>query len=153
MATLTELGQFLMDGYPSLVGIVSRLSVILKPKLMDTDLTTINQSSETSANHTFGRVDDHHQAEWNQSSVDPSLTTLNISSLSGLTTHEYLLYALPDKDRRNDGRLRDKFLKRYQHLEHGAGTLQDSTLTPTGSMSWFGVATSQTSPELAVTAS
>ena len=86
---------------------------------MDTDLTTINQSSETSANHTFGRVDDHHQAEWNQSSVDPSLTTLNISSLSGLTTHEYLLYALPDKDRRNDGRLRDKFLKRYQHLEHG----------------------------------
>ncbi len=64
-------------------------------------------------------IQPHHLTEWNQSSVDPDLTTLNLISLSGLTTHDYLLYALPNKDRRNDGRLRDKFLKRYQHLEHG----------------------------------
>ena len=61
----------------------------------------------------------HHLTEWRESSVDDKLTTLNLTSLSGLTTHDYLLYALPDKDRRNDGRLRDKLLQRYQHLEHG----------------------------------
>ena len=86
---------------------------------MDTDRTQIDNSSQNLTSYTFGQVDDHHLAEWNKSSVDPDLTTLNIASLSGLTTHDYLLYALPDKDRRNDGRLRDKILKRYQHLEHG----------------------------------
>ena len=86
---------------------------------MDTDLTTTNPNPRTSLNHEFNRVKPHHLAEWRSSSVDPQLTTLNVTSLSGLTTHDYLLYALPDKDRRNDGRLRDKLLKRYQHLEHG----------------------------------
>jgi hypothetical protein len=61
----------------------------------------------------------HHLTEWRESSVDAQLTELNITSPSGLTTYDYLLYALPDKDRRNDGRLRDKLLQRYQHLEHG----------------------------------
>ena len=70
-------------------------------------------------NNSSNSIQPHHFTEWRDSSVDRHLTTLNISSLSGLTTHDYLLYALPDKDRRNDGRLRDKFLKRYQHLEHG----------------------------------
>ena len=69
--------------------------------------------------HQNSQIQPHHLAEWNQSSVDPDLTTLNVTSLSGLTPYEYLLYALPDFDRRNDGRLRDKLLKRYRHLEHG----------------------------------
>ena len=86
---------------------------------MDTDQKTTNNSSETFANHTSKRVDDHHQTEWQSSSVDDKLTELNLISLSGLTTYDYLLYSLPDKDRRNDGRLRDKLLKRYRHLEHG----------------------------------
>ncbi|MBE9044529.1 DUF3854 domain-containing protein [Pleurocapsales cyanobacterium LEGE 10410] len=86
---------------------------------MDTDHTATSNSFQNSISHTFERVDDHHQAEWNQSSVDDKLTELNLTSLSGLTTHDYLLYSLPDKDRRNDGRLRDKILKRYRHLEHG----------------------------------
>jgi hypothetical protein len=64
-------------------------------------------------------IQPHHLTEWSDSSVDEKLTTLNITSLSGLTTYDYLLYALPDQDRRNDGRLRDKLLQRYQHLEHG----------------------------------
>ena len=64
-------------------------------------------------------IQPRHLTEWQSSSVDNKLTTLNLSSLSGLTTYDHLLYSLPDKDRRNDGRLRDKFLKRYQHLEHG----------------------------------
>ena len=64
-------------------------------------------------------IQPHHLTEWNQSSVDDKLTELNLTSLSGLTVYDHLLYSLPDKDRRNDGRLRDKFLQRYQHLEHG----------------------------------
>ncbi len=86
---------------------------------MDTDRTLTTYNSEPSANHTFEQVNPNHLTEWSESSVDKQLTTLNITSLSGLTTHDYLLYALPNKDRRNDGRLRDKLLKRYQHLEHG----------------------------------
>ena len=86
---------------------------------MDTDRTKTNNNFQSSTYEAFRRVQPHHLDEWNQSSVDPKLTTLNVTSLSGLTTYDYLLYALPDKDRRNDGRLRDKFLKRYQHLEHG----------------------------------
>ncbi len=69
--------------------------------------------------HQDSQIQPHHLAEWRDSSIDHKLTTLNLTSLSGLTTYDYLLYALPNKDRRNDGRLRDKLLQRYQHLEHG----------------------------------
>ncbi len=107
-----------MDTRPSAI-IVPRLSVILNPKIMDTDRTQLNQNSQTSSNHILDSVQPHHLTEWRDSSVDQKLTTLNITSLSGLTTHDHLLYALPLSARRNDGRLRDKILKRYQHLEHG----------------------------------
>ena len=70
-------------------------------------------------NNSSNSVQPDHLTEWQSSSVDQKLTELNLTSLSGLTTYDYLLYSLPNKDRRNDGRLRDKFLKRYQHLEHG----------------------------------
>ena len=69
--------------------------------------------------HQDSQIQSHHSTEWRNSSVDDRLTNLNLTSLSGFTTYDYLLYALPDKDRRNDGRLRDKLLKRYSHLEHG----------------------------------
>ena len=61
----------------------------------------------------------HHLTEWLESSVDEQLTTLNLISLSGFTTYDYLLYGLPDDERRNDGRLRDKWLNRYAPLEDG----------------------------------
>lgn len=86
---------------------------------MDTDRTTTNNNFQSSTYKAFKQVQPRHLTEWNQSSVDDKLTELNLTSLSGLTTYDHLLYALPDKDRRNDGRLRDKFLQRYQHLEHG----------------------------------
>ncbi len=70
-------------------------------------------------NNSSNSIQPHHLTEWSNSSVDQKLTTLNITSLSGLTSYDYLLYALPSSYRRNDGRLRDKILKRYQHLEHG----------------------------------
>jgi hypothetical protein len=78
------------------------------------------QRALNDADHDFPTsIHSHHLTEWRESSVDDKLTELNITSLSGLNTYDYLLYALPDKDRRNDGRLRDRLLQRYQHLEHG----------------------------------
>ncbi|MHC5779832.1 DUF3854 domain-containing protein [Nostoc sp.] len=63
----------------------------------------------------------NHWHEWVvNSAVDPKLTALNVHSLSGSEVYEYLLYALPQTARRNDGRLRDGYLKRYAHVESGA---------------------------------
>ena len=61
----------------------------------------------------------HHFQEWLKSSVDEKLIALNLLSLSGDEIYDYLLYALPDNERRNDGRLRDKWLHRYVPLEAG----------------------------------
>jgi hypothetical protein len=58
-------------------------------------------------------------AEWINSTVSPDLIKLNVKSLKGYEPYDYLLYALPDSDRRNDGRIRDKWLRRYAHTEHG----------------------------------
>jgi hypothetical protein len=58
--------------------------------------------------------------EWIKgSAVDPELTSVNVVSLSGFEPYDHLLYALPDSERRNDGRIRDKWLKRYAHCENG----------------------------------
>jgi hypothetical protein len=86
---------------------------------MDTDRTKLSQTPQTSSEHQFSTVFPHHLKEWLKSCVDEKLTTLNLISLSGFTTYEYLLYGLPDSERRNDGRLRDKWLHRYAHLESG----------------------------------
>jgi Domain of unknown function (DUF3854)/Origin of replication binding protein len=60
-----------------------------------------------------------HWNEWLASAIDPALTALNIRSLSGTVVYEYLLYALSQTARRNDGRLRDGYLKRYAHTTEG----------------------------------
>ncbi len=44
---------------------------------------------------------------------------MNVRSLSGNEIYEYLLYALPQTARRNDGRLRDSYLKQYSHATLG----------------------------------
>ncbi|MBD2452331.1 DUF3854 domain-containing protein [Nostoc sp. FACHB-152] len=60
----------------------------------------------------------HHLQEWLDSGVDEELIALNVRSLTSTTPYEYLLYS--DKiSRRNDGRLRDRDLKKYQHIELG----------------------------------
>ncbi|MEA5420660.1 plasmid replication protein, CyRepA1 family [Spirulina sp. CCNP1310] len=60
----------------------------------------------------------NHLQEWAASGVDAELTGLNVRPLAGSSSYDYLLYAetLP---RRNDGRLRDRILSRYQHIEEG----------------------------------
>ncbi|MHC5862141.1 plasmid replication protein, CyRepA1 family [Nostoc sp.] len=59
-----------------------------------------------------------HLQEWRGSGVDEEIIALNVRSLSGTTPYEYLLYS-PKISRRNDGRLRDRDLKKYQHIELG----------------------------------
>ncbi|MBX9258298.1 DUF3854 domain-containing protein [Desmonostoc muscorum CCALA 125] len=59
-----------------------------------------------------------HQQEWLNSCVDEEIIALNVKSLYGTLPYEYLLYS-PKISRRNDGRLRDRDLKKYQHIELG----------------------------------
>ncbi len=62
-----------------------------------------------------------HCQEWVKgSAVDPTLTTLNVRSLTGDEVYELLLYALPKTARRNDLRLRNGYLRRYDHTTKGA---------------------------------
>ena len=61
-----------------------------------------------------------HLQEWVNSGVDEEIFHLNVQSLSGTLPYEYLLYS-PKISRRNDGRLRDRDLNKYQHIELGAG--------------------------------
>ncbi|MBD2492351.1 plasmid replication protein, CyRepA1 family [Aulosira sp. FACHB-615] len=63
-------------------------------------------------------LESHHLQEWLDSGVDEELIALNVRSLVGRTPYEYLLYS-PKISRRNDGRLRDRDLKKYQHIELG----------------------------------
>ncbi|MHC5772071.1 MAG: plasmid replication protein, CyRepA1 family, partial [Nostoc sp.] len=63
-------------------------------------------------------LESNHLTEWLNSGVDEELIALNMQSLSGTLPYDYLLYS-PKISRRNDGRLRDRDLKKYQHIEHG----------------------------------
>ncbi|MGF1478451.1 MAG: plasmid replication protein, CyRepA1 family [Cyanophyceae cyanobacterium] len=59
-----------------------------------------------------------HLAEWEKSCVDDQLTRLNVTPLQGSQPLDYLLYS-DDLPRRNDGRVRESLLKRYEHTEQG----------------------------------
>ncbi|MBE9044706.1 DUF3854 domain-containing protein [Pleurocapsales cyanobacterium LEGE 10410] len=61
----------------------------------------------------------HHLTEWRESSVDDQLTALNLLSLQGTEPKNHLFSFLPNSERRNDGRVRDKWLHRYAHTEAG----------------------------------
>ena len=60
-----------------------------------------------------------HLTEWRESSVDDQLTALNLLSLKGTEPQNHLFCFLPNSERRNDGRVRDKWLHRYAHSEAG----------------------------------
>jgi len=64
-------------------------------------------------------IETNHLDEWLNSGVDKEIIFLNVLSLSGYNPHDYLLYGLEDTERRNDGRLKDKWLKFYRHVERG----------------------------------
>lgn len=72
------------------------------------------------ANHNFSNsIQPRHLTEWRESSVDDQLTALNLLSLSGTQAQNHLFSFLPNSERRNDGRVRDKWLHRYAHTEAG----------------------------------
>ncbi|BBA79429.1 hypothetical protein RGRSB_0911 [cyanobacterium endosymbiont of Rhopalodia gibberula] len=60
----------------------------------------------------------NHRQEWQNSGVDEQLINLNVTALEGTSPLEYLFYsdALP---RRNDGRVNNSILRRYEHTEQG----------------------------------
>ncbi|MDJ0511197.1 MAG: DUF3854 domain-containing protein [Crocosphaera sp.] len=60
----------------------------------------------------------NYQQEWLNSCVDERLIELNVKPLEGTAPSEYLLYS-DELSRRNDGRLSNSILKRYQHTEQG----------------------------------
>lgn len=60
-----------------------------------------------------------HLRELQESAINDEIIRLNFKSLSRQTSYEFLLYPLERAERRNDGRLRDKWLKRYSHLDYG----------------------------------
>ncbi|HBB34462.1 MAG TPA: bifunctional DNA primase/helicase [Cyanobacteria bacterium UBA8803] len=60
----------------------------------------------------------NHLQEWLHSCVDEDLVRLNVIPLKGQSPYQYLLYS-EDISRRNDGRVSDRILKRYQHVEQG----------------------------------
>ena len=67
----------------------------------------------------YHQVTSQHLAEWLASAVDIELIKLNVVSLQGNAPYEYLLYGLERKDRRNDGRLNNKWANQYAHLFDG----------------------------------
>ena len=64
-------------------------------------------------------IEPAHLQEWLLSGVDPDIIRLNVESLEGDEAICNLIYALPQTERRNDGRLREKYLKRYAHTRLG----------------------------------
>ncbi len=60
----------------------------------------------------------NHQEEWLNSCVDEQLIELNVTTLEGISPSEHLLYS-DELPRRNDGRLSNHILKRYEHTEQG----------------------------------
>ncbi len=86
---------------------------------MDTDTARRNTLAQHPVDQGLEQLVDHHFTEWQNSSVDELLITGNVISLSGSLPFEYLLYGLPNTERRNDGRLRDTWLNRYAPLEEG----------------------------------
>ncbi|KOP26532.1 hypothetical protein AMR41_09950, partial [Hapalosiphon sp. MRB220] len=74
----------------------------------------------TSENNVFHPLIQKHWQEWVVgSAVDNQLAQLNVRSVIGQEVYEYLLYALDQTARRNDGRLRDYYLRKYAHIEFG----------------------------------
>ena len=71
------------------------------------------------ADNNFNSIHSHHLTEWRSSSVDDQLTALNVFSLFGTEPKNHLFCFLPNSERRNDGRVRDKWLHRYAHTEAG----------------------------------
>ncbi|WP_107670135.1 phage/plasmid primase, P4 family [Cyanothece sp. BG0011] len=67
----------------------------------------------------MNNINEQHHNEWViGSGVDPEIVYLNVRSLTGPATYDFLLYS-ENVPRRNDGRINNRTLKANQHLEDG----------------------------------
>ena len=66
-------------------------------------------------------LDSKHLQELKSSLISDSLIELNYRSVEGDIVYELLAYGLPNSERRNDGRLRDKWLRLYEHAAMDGG--------------------------------
>ncbi len=83
-------------------------------------LQTSHNKRETVFIKPPAHIDEAHWKEWViKSGVDPDIVRLNVTSLKDYEAYDCLLYGLPNRERRNDGRLRNKWLVRYAHIENG----------------------------------
>lgn len=65
-----------------------------------------------------GNLKPHHRQEWLDSGVHPDIIDLNVKTLEGDSAYDAILYS-DELDRRNDGRLTNKYLRQYNHLADG----------------------------------
>lgn len=79
-----------------------------------------------------------HRKELEASAIASDLIDLNFRSVSGDSAYSELLYALPNSERLNTGRLASHWLKKYQHLDHG-GWWVDGVYPCTGGVSDWGL--------------
>ncbi|TVQ44264.1 MAG: DUF3854 domain-containing protein [Gloeocapsa sp. DLM2.Bin57] len=74
---------------------------------------------ENSQRQKHNRINHQNLLEWLSSCVDTELINQNVISLDESAAFEHLLYGLDNTERRNDGRLRDRWLRQYSHLSEG----------------------------------
>ncbi len=77
-----------------------------------------------------------HNQEWLNSAVSQSIIDLNVVSLQDFEPYDRILYGIAQSDRRNDGRIRDRLLKRYQHTEKGGWWVSGIDLFTGEDSSW-----------------
>ncbi|MCC5604708.1 DUF3854 domain-containing protein [Nostoc favosum] len=103
---------------------IDEVPVISSSQLISSPSTNTNIQA-TSPSSPPEHIDPQHWKELvEDSAIDPAIAKVNFKSLHQDTVEqehlawEYLMYS-PDISRRNDGRLRDGDLARYQHIEKG----------------------------------
>jgi hypothetical protein len=82
------------------------------------------------------KIQDNHEKELINSAIKADIIFSNFSSLSGNNAYEQLLYGLDNSERNNIGRLREKWLKRYGHLDHGGWWCSGIDLTTLKDSDW-----------------
>lgn len=105
------------------------MSIITSKRLVPQGLQASKQTPKAvSSNDANGFVQNrpsvaplkqHHLEELAKSAIAKEIAALNFRSLSGHDPLEYLLYGLSDRETRNDGRRRDKWLRKYGHTYAG----------------------------------
>jgi hypothetical protein len=82
------------------------------------------------------KIQENHQKELINSAIKADIIFSNFCSLSGNNAYEQLLYGLDNSERNNIGRLREKWLKRYGHLDHGGWWCSGIDLTTLKDSDW-----------------